>query len=289
MTLRRLSLPLEYALIAAVILTLVTAIAVEGTPLAATLSVPRVIAATLCLVFVPGYLLTVALFPTDALLDIPQRLALAFVVSLSTPPIIIFLLDTIDVRVQLETMLATLSAFIVLLMTVSALRRLGTAPDQRFLWALPTFAAPPVAQRAERVLWIGVGVGALILIGVLAASAILPEPNTQFTEFYILSESGEAAGYPSAIAPGDAIRLQMEIANRELDARRYDLTVENGGQTIYAADGIDVEPGGNWSQQVELTPVDFSSDQSLLIFRLYLSGDPTPYRTLRFWIRIETA
>jgi len=281
----RLSLELEYALIALVVLTLVITIQLDGTSAASTLSVPRVIAALLCTVFIPGYLIASALFPADSSLDLPQRLALSFVLSLSLPPVTIFALAALNLSVHLETLLVSLTVIIGIVGAISLFRRWLIPLDQRFLWGLPPIQPSTSGRSIDKVLWIGISIGALLLLGVIGAVILLPEPNASLTEFYILSETGVAASYPNEIMPGASIRFQIVIDNQEAQPMRYDLNIENGDQTIYAADGLEVARGERFQRMVEVRPVDFSQ-QTLLVFRLYRSGEAVAYRTLRYWIRI---
>jgi len=281
----RLSLELEYALIALVVLTLVISIQFDGTSLGLGLSVPRVIAGILCIVFIPGYLLVSAFFPTESSLNIPQRLALSFALSLSMPPIIIFILDGISLPIQLQTILVSVTLLIGIVGAISLFRRWLTPLDQRFLWGLPPIQPSTSRRSIDNVLWIGISIGALLLLGVIGAVILLPEPNASLTEFYILSETGVAASYPNQIMPGASIRFQIVIDNQEAQPMRYDLNIENGDQTIYAADGLEVARGERFQRMVEVRPVDFSQ-QTLLVFRLYRSGEAVAYRTLRYWIRI---
>ncbi|PXF50311.1 MAG: hypothetical protein C4B55_06585 [Candidatus Methanophagaceae archaeon] len=79
---------------------------------------------------------------------------------------------------------------------------------------------------------------ALLIISILVALVLIiyvvvtPKKGEEFTEFYILNESGKAAGYPSSLSAGEQGNLIIGVGNHEYENVSYLLRVVVENKTI---------------------------------------------------------
>lgn len=180
------------------------------------------------ILFFPGYSLIAALFPEKKSLDVIERIALSFGLSIAVTPLIGLGLNYTPFGIRLDPILASISAFNMLLCALAYWRR-SKASEPFLPMALPQFKflareAFGKGQKIDRVLNI-------ILVIAIASSLIalvyvvaVPKQGEKFTEFYILGPGGKASDYPTNLTVGEEGGIIIGIANHEY--RTVDYAVE---------------------------------------------------------------
>lgn len=181
------------------------------------------------ILFFPGYSLIAALFPEKKSLDVIERIALSFGLSIAVTPLIGLGLNYTPFGIRLDPILVSVSAFNMLLCAIAYWRR--TKASEPFLpMALPQFRflakeAFGKGEKIDRVLNI-------ILVIAIASSLIalvyvvaVPKQGEKFTEFYILGPGGKASDYPTNLTVGEEGAIIIGIANHEYRTVSYGVEI----------------------------------------------------------------
>ena len=284
---------LDFGLIALGALLLFSLTQVEVQVVLAPLSLLRLFAALVYVLFVPGYLLQLILFPRAVALEMPGRLALSLGLSVALIPPLALILDRLPWGVRMVPILAGYGVLLVLLSLVAGVRRLWLPPGERFRLRieadLPGWWAHQ--ERPERVLYVILLV--VILLAVLTAAAIivLPRSGEQFTEFYVLGPEGFAEDFPYEVVAGQPVSLTLGVNNRELGSHTYRVEVwafdpSSDRRTLVAEqDAINLD--SNQNHEWPLTwSMPWVGDDQQVQFLLYIDQNPDPYRQLRLWLNV---
>ena len=284
---------LVFALLGLLLLGLI-ALGVEGLP--APLPLLRLFLGLFFVLFVPGYALQAALFPSGAAraeasgggLDGPERLALSFGLSVALIAPLALILDRLPWGIRLWPIVVGETIVIVTCSAVALWRRRRLPPVERFVLEIDVDARGwwAAQDRTTRVLY-GI-LAAALLVGLFSAAAIilLPKPGEQFTEFYVLGPAGLAESYPFEAAPGEPLAVTAGIANREGVAAEYRIEVRAGKEAIDGAGPLRLEDDEVWEGPIHYALAEPGDDQEVY-FLLFRDGGGEPYRSLRLWINIK--
>jgi uncharacterized membrane protein len=237
------------AAVAALAAICAAALVLPGLPVLVT--VPATI---LLLLLLPGYALTLALFPARMLSHAEQVM---FAVGLSVSSAILagLVLNILPVGLTLSGWGALLGAIAVGSLGVAWLR-LGTSDRPLAIVRLPRVPMAPVVM---------IAVAAVMVLGslMIARMGEAAQPEDGFTQLWMIPE-----------ANGDTVRLGFE--NHEHSATHYDLRVTAGDQTLADWTALSVADGQSWEQTVVLPALPAGAHQ--VEAALYRDGDTTPYR-----------
>jgi uncharacterized membrane protein len=234
------------------------------------------LAATLLL---PGYALSVALFP-DRDFDIPERLGLAFGLSLAVVVVLSILISWSSWGFRTTPIILGLTGATIALSVVAEWRRRSTT-------ARPTTAMPSGASSTSLPLLASVPFPVLTLVVVfgLAASgiALAMFPPSGVTEFYAVSGSASSEQSPQQVVAGEQSTLGVGIKNGEGRPARFRVAVTLDGQSVGTTGPISLEDREEWRGNVDFAVTTPGPGQRLDV-RLYKEGSLEPYRSLRFWV-----
>jgi uncharacterized membrane protein len=191
----------------------------------------RVIFALPTILFIPGYVLVVALFPAGKDLDRLERVALSFGLSIAVVPLMGLALNYTPWGIRLEPILFSLILFITVMIMAAAYRRIHLAPEERFTVSFGSLVKagmkailPEGESGIDRILSVILALSILMAIGATVYVVVVPKEGEHFTEFYILGETGKAANYPRDIQLGKEYFIIIGIGNHEY--RNVTYTVE---------------------------------------------------------------
>jgi uncharacterized membrane protein/LysM repeat protein len=260
---------------------LAAALALLEGPLAA-----RIPLGLLAVLFLPGYSLTLALFPRAGDLDGVERAALGLGLSLGLIiSVLALLLNYTPWGLGHTPLLVALTASTLAACTASIWRRASLPPGDRLV----------VGPRPERGLTdrpARLALGVLLASGLLAGAALtvtLTAPPSEFTEFFILGPESLAENYPRTVAPGEAVTVTAGISNREAAPASYVVAVADGTDTPLARVGpLQLAPGESWEGRVSFALPGAGDDQEVKL-ALLKDGQEYAYRSLRLWLDIVPA
>ena len=188
------------------------------------------------ILFLPGYCLIAALFPGNRDIDLIERIALSFGLSIAIVPLIGLGLNFTPFGIRLDPIMTGLTVFSLVMILVAHYRRALLPPEERFGVPFSEIAGslrealfPASGSRADRILTVILILA--ILIAVLATVYVIavPKEGERFTEFFILGEKQKAADYPDRITIGENYPVYIGVVNHEY--RNVTYTVETWGMT----------------------------------------------------------
>lgn len=197
------------------------------TPIRAALLVPGIL-------FLPGYCLIAVLFPRDSDIDLIERIALSFGLSIAVVPLIGLVLNFTPWGIRLEPIVVSLTYFTLMMILAAHYRRSLLPTEERFRVPFSESAgtirdaiASKKGSRVDRIL------NAVLVLAILTALVstvyviAVPKQGERFTEFFILGENQRAADYPDSIIIGKEYPLYIGVGNQEYRPVTY--TVETWG------------------------------------------------------------
>lgn len=183
------------------------------------------------LLFIPGYALIAALFPGARDLDLIERVALSFGLSIAVVPLTGLALNYTPWGIRLDPLIASLTILTVCLCIAAQYRRALLPPEERFAFPLAALRKavteeffPQDASRTDRILSLVLVIAIIAAVATTVFVIVVPKEGEKFTEFFILGENQKAADYPAHIAPGGSGPVFIGIGNHEYKNVTY--TVE---------------------------------------------------------------
>lgn len=255
----------------------------------------RVPLGLLLVLAVPGYALAAALFPGRDDVDGIARAALSIGLSIATIPALTLLLSTLPWGIRPYSMTVALSLWIVSMAVIAFWRRQKLADlDQAFTplainpeaWRLNVQFGPLGEYRTVAL--------ALILAAGLVGGllVIIPRQMTP-TEFYVISQSGQAQDYPRIATRGEEIRVTVGVTNGESEARDYrvEVWVVDAWDTqrsilVQRTPPVTVERGARHEQLVRWRMPRVGDDQQIQLL-LLPAESAIPVRQLHFWMDVS--
>ena len=194
----------------------------------------RIILGLPFILFIPGYVLIFALFPTrktDKGIDSIERIALSFGLSIAIVPLIGLGLNYTPWGIRLQPILLSVFIFIIGVGSIAVYRWTKTNTSERFTIALD-FALPKAEHRIDKALTLLLGAAVIIAVTSLIYVVVVPKIGEKFTEFYLLSTERRADDYPTNLTVGKAASVIVGIANHEYRPVTYTVEVWLINQTI---------------------------------------------------------
>ncbi len=224
------------------------------------------------ILFFPGYALIGTLFPEKKSLDLIERVALSFGLSIAVVPLIGFGLNYTPFGIRLEPILWSLIAFNVAFSLLAMWRR--SSSIEPFLPFEPKILCGSVRKqfrgesKVDRALTIILVLAILSSVIALTYVVAVPRDGEHFTEFYVLGPGGKATDYPSNLTVNQAGPVILGIANHEYRTVTYTIEVwlsnatyaDNTttvhqlyfvGSSNVTLDHVPANTDGNWTKQWE--------------------------------------
>lgn len=229
------------------------------------------------MVIIPGYLLTLVLFPSSDGIDVAERTALTLALSAITIIAVGLVLNYLPAGIRAGSMTVGLTVANTVFAVLGGVQRARLEPSRRF------FLPPAVGFR--RLL---TGVAGFVVVIALFNAAI---PQDRFTEFYLLGPTGRLDDYPRNLQPGETFELRVGVSNFEGGPQTYRLRLPSDDPaepTLLDVPQLQHEEA--WETQLTLQAPRQEGSQQLM-FEL-LKGDndnATAHRQLTFTININGA
>lgn len=214
----------------------------------------------LCMaLFLPGYVLTSAIFPRKDDLGGIERVALSIGMSISIVPLIGMGLNYTHWGIRPAPVAISLAIFAVVMAVVAYIRLLALDPEERFsigfkrdLRGLRQEILPEKTSKLDKALAIF-----LILAIIFSAIALIfvaagPKTGEKFTEFYILGPNRTIDDYPIYATAGNSSTVIVGIINHEYKATNYTLELNLENTTIMRED-VDLDHNQTWERPVSLS------------------------------------
>ncbi len=249
------------------------------------------------ILFFPGYSLISFLFPEKKDLDVIERIALSFGLSVAITPLIGLALNYTPFGIRLTPILFSLASFNIVF-SFLAIQRRSKARDP-FIPKIDVKEAIGWNEmsKLDRILTVILVVAIMASIVALIYIIVTPKQGEKFTEFYILGPKGKASDYPTKLRVGQNATIIIGIVNHECRVVNYTVeiwlvnaTYENNKTIIHHMFFFDrfsvtlnhtpINIEGNWTPQWEMRYT-FSIDKPgrykmwFLLFKDYVPPLPS--------------
>ena len=275
---------------------------------------------------VPGYMLTLALFPrgesslqsfdrskqTDGL-PLLDRTVLSVALSLVAVILMGVTLDYTRVALSTGSLLAGLVAVVGVTFPVALARRLWLPPDERFTPFQPKGSGSvepsrnPQPAGQKTVLRVVVALSVIFAGGAVAYTSVMADGDESITEFYFLTEDedGElqADDYPTELTRNESTPLTLAIGNQRDESTTYSVVgqvqrVERTDEEVVVAEReefyseqLTVAAGETGLLNTTLAPD--ATGEFRLVFLLYIDGPPNEpridnaHREIHLWVEVN--
>lgn len=249
----------------------------------------RIIIGLVFVLFLPGYVLTAALFPIRSRLSGLERLVLSFGISIAITPLLGLILNFTPWGVQLVPILITLDIFTIAIATIVLFNRRRNGESYAPVFHSETIKSllQCVPRGKKSLMWFLIGV--VFIAGASFAIykvGMLPHTGENFTELYVLGVDEKANNYPHTVYVGESVSVVVGIINHEPGVETYSLTVTVDSREVAKTGPIVLDPGQSQEQPVDFV-VTAAGDDQLVEFVLTRAGSNEPYRTVHFWIDVR--
>jgi uncharacterized membrane protein len=186
------------------------------------------------LLFIPGYILIFALFPTKKIergINGIERIALSFGLSVAIVPLIGFLLNFTPWGIRLESILLSLFIFNILLSLIAFYKWSKTPPEKRFILSFD-ISFPETKSRLETGMILILGLIIIITFSTLIYVINNPQTGESFTEFYLLGPEEKTAEYPHNLFNGENASVIIGLVNHEYKTMNYTIEIWLINETI---------------------------------------------------------
>lgn len=181
------------------------------------------------ILFFPGYALISLLFPEKKSLELIERLALSFGLSIAIVPLIGFGLYFAPLGISIAPILWSIIVFTVIF-SVAALWRRSNSNEPFLPFELGSIngkiskqlSGQSKVDKTLSVLLVIAIISTIVAIGYVVA---FPREGEPFTEFYILGPGGEASSYPKNLTIDQNASVIVGIANHEGRTINYSVEV----------------------------------------------------------------
>jgi len=210
-----------------IVLCLIWAILLPPITMLSTDTIVRTILGLPFILFIPGYTLIFALFPTkkgEKGINEMERIGLSFGFSIAITSLLGLTLNYTPWGIQLEPILLSLFFFTVTLGTVAVYRWKRTSQDQRFIISLETSRFKS-SRTVDNILTIILALSIIVAGASIIYLIIGPQTRESFTEFYILTANRNSTNYPQNISTGGNTSIILGLVNHEYKIMNYTIEV----------------------------------------------------------------
>jgi len=187
----------------------------------------RVILGLPFILFIPGYVLIYALFPskkTDKGIDVIERIALSFGLSIAVVPLIGLGLNYTPWGIRLEPILISIFIFVIGVGLIAFYRWKKTDADERFTVSF-RFSLPSSENRVDKALTFILAIAIIIAIASVVYVIAVPKAGERFTEFYLLNTDRQADNYPTNLTVGEEASVIIGVVNHEYRTITYTIGI----------------------------------------------------------------
>ncbi len=248
-------------------------------------NVLRIILGLPFVLFFPGYVLLLALFPKKGIGG-AERATLSFGLSVAVVALVGFTLNYTWWGITLESMLYSVTSFIFVMSIIAWTRRERSGKQQRFDLRFQLGGLGWGRTVWDKVLSVVLVISILVVLGSLGYTIARPKAGEKFTEFYVLGAGGKAADYPWELAKGEGGKVVVGIVNHEHHEVRYHVEITLAGTPIGELGPVLLEPEQKWEREVDITPVTAGENQKVE-FLLFKEGEEKPCGLLYLWLDVK--
>jgi uncharacterized membrane protein len=240
----------------------------------------RTVFAIPMVLFIPGYVLIMALFPKKDGLGMAERICLGFGLSIVVVSILGLLLS-LTFGLRLTLILDTLCIYTIIVLLVAAFMQ----------WKYPNDAYDKTDNNVSPKRRIDiVPTMVLIFMSILTIVTIYytittPKMGEKFTEFYVLNADRKADNYSTNLTLNSPTTLLAGVTNNEYYRTNYTINMVIGKE-ILATEKLTLNYGDIWEKNITFVPNKVGTKMKLELLLFKEDDYKTPYRKLSLWVTV---
>lgn len=237
--------------------------------------------------FVPGYLVTAALFPKADDINGLTRISFSVGLSIIIVPLIGLLQNNFPWGIRLLPMMLSLAIFNMAFMGLGWFRRNKLPEEQRFTLTV-RIDLTKLKEKPKVIKIIDLAILAVILLILAFLFFILlsPKSNSGFTEFYITGPKGVAADYPDQLKAGEDGTVKLTVVNKENQETSYRIEIRVDGELNQSINRISLENHAKWEKNISFNVKKANETAKVEFFLFRGNTDTAPYRQLSLRVKV---
>lgn len=241
------------------------------------------------LLFLPGYSLVSAMWTRKSELDWLERVALSLGLSIAIVALAGLGLNYTPWGITLTSVVICLYFLILILVSVTWLRRSRLSPEERFSLKFDFLSENLNAMSStDKVMVLIIAIVIVIGGGMLIYIAMHP-PEEQYTELYLLDENGTTDDYPSNLSVNESGSIIIVVVCHEQQTTDYMIVItlmpESGINRTFAEYNLTLADDEEWRQVFNFSVNE--SGKYKLDIGLLKDDETTPYATTHIWIDVR--
>ena len=241
--------------------------------------------------FIPGYVLTAALFPKKTLGNV-ERLCLSLGSSIIVVPLLGIILN-FTFGLGPIPVLMILCIYIVIMILATIYRRDKLSEEERFSVSLYSVYETVnnglfrSKDRKDAILTIILIFSIIFAIGMMYLAITAPKIGERFTEFYVLNSSGKAQ-YQKDLEYNIPATFIIGVTNHEYTDADYSIQTLLD-KDILNTEKITLKQNETWKKDITFAPNKKGNDLKLefLLFKENNTDNTEPYRKLYLWVNVS--
>lgn len=186
------------------------------------------------ILFIPGYTLIFALFPTKKSgggIGRVERITLSLGFSIAITSLLGLMLNFTPWQIRLEPILFVLFFFIIGVGSIAFYRWMTTPPELRLIVSFD-ITLPKSNSTLDTALTIILGISLIIAMIAVTYIIVTPKKGEIFTEFYVLDPQRNTTNYPKNILAGENASVIIGLINHEYKQMNYTIEIWLIDETI---------------------------------------------------------
>ncbi len=240
----------------------------------------RTVLAIPTVLFIPGYVLVMALFTKKNELGGTERICISFGLSIVVISLLGLFLD-LTFGIRLIPMLVTLCTYIIIMVSVAMYRQRMSEDIVDNI--IPRNILPK--RKIDTILTM-----ILIFMSILAAitmyyAIMTPKIGERFTEFYVLNSDRKADNYSTNMILNSPVVLLTGVVNNEYQYMNYTVNVVLD-RDVLATENLSLNHGDMWEKNITFVPGKVGDNVKLEILLFKEDDYAAPYRKLHLWATV---
>jgi len=182
------------------------------------------------ILFIPGYCLVAAFFPKESDIELIERIALSFGLSIAVVPLIGFGLNFTQWGIRLDPIVISLTLFTFVMVLIAFYRRACLPLNEQFRIPFSEIGRsirkgifPGGKSRVDQILTVTLSLVVVITIITTIYVFTVPKEGEHYTDFFVLGENRTAANYPDLVNTSQNYPIYIGIGNHEYRDTNYTL------------------------------------------------------------------
>jgi uncharacterized membrane protein len=180
------------------------------------------------ILFIPGYCLVAAFFPKESDIELIERIALSFGLSIAVVPLIGFGLNFTPWGIRLDPIVIALTLFTLVMVLIAYYIRGRLPLNERYRIPFSEIGRnirkgifPGSKSRVDQILTLTLSFIVVIAIITTIYVFTVPKEGEHYTDFFVLGENRTAANYPDLINTSQNYPIYIGIGNHEYRNTNY--------------------------------------------------------------------